>query len=156
MVPPAYRHLILPGFDRVVVDERTGLESITRDIRRGTMVMAGVQTLLLLLGRVEVRNGAEVALVMEWLLQVVRESQFGGNIVLMGLVPSPQDNRSWCQLFQDCRKDIQQMLVKIPNVHFCDAAETLSDQWGVIPQLLSSSGLTLDGCRELSWVLRNV
>ena len=153
MVSDAYRHVLLQGFNQVAVDNRTGLMDIVRDVEKGLMVLQGVDTLLLLIGRADVIEGHDVQCVLERMEQVLRSCGFQGRAVLTGPLPAPQDGRRACRKLARERQRVKQTLSTNPMMHYSDAGEILSDEFGIVPQLLNKDGLTLDGRRELSQAL---
>ena len=54
VVPDAYRRLILRKYKQVVVDSKTGILHIAKDIRNQMMYVSEVSIVLLLVGRADV------------------------------------------------------------------------------------------------------
>ena len=56
--------LVLPGFNRMVVDRCTGLHTLVEDILDGKMQVRQLECLMIFLGRADVLNNED----MEWVL----------------------------------------------------------------------------------------
>ena len=157
VVPDAYRHLTIPGFQQVVVDNKTGLSDITHDIERGQTMVQFTKKILLLVGRADMLTSTDnIIVVLEWLIQAFKGAQYEGHVIIKGLMPAAYDKRSTCQDFDRIYVQIKNFLKTQPRVHFSNAAQVLMDQCGVIRELLDLKGLTLDGVRELQLALVNV
>ena len=153
VVPEPYRHILLREFRQVVVDNKTGIAQIVKDIATGMMSLATVSTLLLLVGRADVLNNSNLEVVLEELSEVLQGAGYEGKVVIAGPLPAPHDKRWICNEMREERLKIKRVLQAKPNIHFCDAGDAFMDQFGVVPQLLDRSGLTLDGKRELALAL---
>ena len=62
----------------MVVDNKTGIRDIARDIRKQVMVLQGVSSLLLLVGRADILNNENMLWVLEGLIQAVEQVQYTG------------------------------------------------------------------------------
>ena len=140
----------------MVVDDRTGLSQITNDISKGLMQLTGVSRLLLMVGRADVIAGRDTRLVLERLDVEVQHSGFQGTVLVVGALPNAKDDRERCEELMQQWKVLQDTLKEKPRMHFVQAADVMCDEFGVIPQLLDRSGLTLDGIRELKDRLTNI
>ena len=149
VVPDAYRHVALRDFKQVVVDEKTGILNIAKDISNEQLVLVEVSVLLLLLGRIKVCEHASVARVLEVFSKACARKNFHGRVIIAGPLPSAKDDIKFCKRLCDTHEQWKQALLKHPFIHFCDAGDVLMDQFGVVPQLLDERGLTIDRVREL-------
>ena len=140
----------------MVVDEKTGIWQIALDIEKGNLVLQHATRLLLLVGRADVQERRDAVVVLERLVQAVRQQGYSGQVILTGPLPMPRDGEKMCNILQQARMEMKNYLRNVKGIHYTNAGEVLSDKWGVIPQLLDFNGLTLDGCRELQASLSNV
>ena len=134
----------------MVVDSRTSLREISKDIANQMMVLHHVSTLLLLVGRADILNNEDMLWVLDGLIQAVNKVEYKGAVVVAGPLPTASDQPWLCKEMKQHRRSFKKFLQEVPNVHFCDAGDVLFDEKGVIQQLLDWNGLTLDGKRELS------
>ena len=156
VVEDAYRRVHLRGYRSVVVDAWTGLLQIAQDVQRGVMELRGVSTLLLLLGRADLRNKADTSVVMRRVSEAITNSGFTGKVIITGGLPTARDGVPFCRNLRQQHLDIMKSTKKERYIHYCDAGLVMWDEHGVIPQLVDGQGLTLDGIRKLSLRLASV
>ena len=133
----------------MVVDEKTRVNCIARDIRHRVMVLNGVDTLLLLVGRADVKERLHLDVVLEQLQQSCEMVDFQGKIIIAGPLLISADNARFCQILIKVCKHLRLSLQGNKKIHFCDAGDPFLDKFGVVPQLLDQSRLTLDSRTEL-------
>ena len=133
----------------MAVDDRTGLAEVTSDIQRGSMVLHDVSTLLLLVGRADVSHQVDTMRVLDGLTDALYGARYRGKVVVTGALPAATDDREMCAKFKQQWRLMESHLRNNCLVHFSDAASIMCDSGGVIQQLISPTGLTLDGIREL-------
>ena len=156
VVTNAYRNCIVSGFQQVVVDARTGIRDIARDIRNKHMNVKNVKTLLLLNSRADFMNGDDAVWVLELLREALREVQYTGKVVLLSPLPLVHDTGSTCREMLEENKRLSLQLQKDRTFHFCDASHGLFNESGPYASLLDGYGLTIQGVCELKQGLVNV
>ena len=156
VVPDAYRRINLQGFQQVVVDNRTGIEDIARDVELGHMTVVNADLILLLLGRANFLNNVTLTVVLERLSAALTRAGFSGRVVTTGPMPASHDSASWCRQMRRERQAAQERWRGSNSVCVSSAADVLSDEHGVIPQLLDHQGLTLNGVQEISSRLNRI
>ena len=89
MVPDALRNFHIPQFKRVVVDRRTGVRQIAKDIAAGQMMLHGVSVLFLMIARADFMNNDDPVWILQRLVQAVSQAWFKGWLVVSGPFPAP-------------------------------------------------------------------
>ena len=84
----------LPGFNRMVVDGRTGLRTLVEDILDGKMQVQQLECLMIFLGRADVLNNEDMEWVLARLRNALLQMEFQGKLVLVGPIPVVHD-RPW-------------------------------------------------------------
>ena len=104
-----------------------------------------MSVLVLLVGRADVLNDEKTAWVLDHLESAVKLVQFEGKIVLRGGLHAAHDWRMMCDDLARERKIIHEHVQCSKMMLFCDVADIMSNNMGVISQLIDYNGLTLDG-----------
>ena len=88
------------------MDTRTGIRTITKDIRSGIMVLNTVRKLVLLIGRADFLNNEDFGWVLRQFIETLDEVQYKNQVILVGPLPASYDSPSMCkQLLQEREKD---------------------------------------------------
>ena len=133
----------------MVVDRRTGVRQIAKDIAAGQMMLHGVSMLFLMIVRADFMNNDDPVWILQCLVQAVSQVRFKGRLVVSGPFPAPYDQVKMCREITEFSDALKHQAASVKNIEFCDLGSTLYDKYGVIPQLLDYDGLTLDGLHEL-------
>ena len=74
--------------------------------------------------------------------------EFQGKLVLVGPIPVVHDRPWLCRELKETRELFANALRSHNHFSVVDAADLLTDEWGVVPQLMDVHGLTWDGRQE--------
>ena len=137
VVTDAFRNIQIRGFKQMVVDDRTGIRDISRDVKRGRLDTKQIASLVLLLGRVEAMEGVCVVFALEELKQALEAREFAGKVTVSGPLPIATESREQCEIFANIRDKVFNWAKNVPSFAYAHVGEVITDRRGVIRQLLS-------------------
>ena len=157
-----YKALVAPDFvgncsirgaRTVVVDNRTSIADICKDIEKGRM--GGYRKITLLVARADFVQRQDVSVVLERLKQVVKKAEDLMSVSVTGPIPRHHDKEDMCVEFRRVCREMRKWCEDCDVVHYLDLSEMFYAKEGVAPFLIGHNGLTRDGVREIELALYN-
>ena len=145
VVPDAFRDLNIRGFQQVVVDEKVGLQDLTRDVHRRRIEVGRVTSMLVMVGRADVMFGESVVVFLGGFLEALEGKGFTGKLTVTGPLPKFSDGEQLCKRLAIEREAVFNYAVTHKRFAYSHMGEVLCISNRVIPELLNARGLTNEG-----------
>ena len=134
----------------MVVDNRTGLQDIVKDIQKGMLNLGNCSKLLLLVSRADFQRKSSLSWVLERFQKAIQQKKWSMVCWISGPLPRAHDNNATCATLMQEGHEVQMLLRRERQFHYVFAAEALMDRVGVIQELFKQNGtLSLNGIDEL-------
>ena len=131
----------------MVVDQCTGIADITQDVRRGHLQAHMVASLLLFVG-------VSPRLVLEGLVDELKDNGFQGKLTVTGLLPVYGDSAQFCRWLTELCKELYDFTQGSQEVTYAHVGEVVCNARGIIPELLNVHGLMHDGWKAALFTLK--